>query len=280
MFSRMVFWQWCAICGYLFLSSALNAQPVAVEDLAQELELPLIPLKGSDHKSDNAAIGSFFRYQPPVPGRSTIGILRPIQDQSFSQPRQSPGFWPQITNGAVIEDVAHSIRDKVRQMKRQRRIGGPELYGLGVLENFEDDFDLVLPVEHVTGTKVPKDPMARDPATSEAFFSLFVSAISEGHVLLDYTYTNAVTDPETKVLRPVDVVVTTADEIESEVSSGSRLGKLRLLQLAHTTVEINRTSTDATPSGYICRSIVKELRGRFPQVEQFEPIAKRALNLP
>lgn len=264
----MVLW----ILGLALLSQPVTEdQPVSVEQLSETLGLPLMPLKAANHRSQKASAGSFFLYSPPIEGKSTFGILQPRQDQSYFRPRQAEGFWPQITNGMVAPDVASSVIDKVQQLKRQEIYGGPRVHGLGILENFEDDFDLVLPVDHMDGIRIPRAPEERSFETQKAFFDLFLHMISDGYIPLDYRYPNVLIDPQTHETKPVDIMLTTPEELDQQIASGTKLGTQRVLQLAETVVEIDRSSSDLTPSGYICRSIIRDLRTRFPGEGKWEP---------
>ncbi len=248
-----------------FLALVLVSQSVEVESLARELDLPVMDLSPEDFQGDSNLKGTFFKYEPPANGREPFGILRPLQDQSFSQPRQNQSFWPVIIEGRVADDVASSIRDKADQLNRQRSVRGPRLFGLGRLRVGENgESDLVLPVEHLTGERVPNRPEDRRSEVNDAFFDLFIRFTEAKLIPLDYRHSNVVIDGATGELRPIDLVLTTYEELEATIDTGSKLGKFREIQLAETILEIDRSSSDSHMLGYICRSIIKDLRTRFP----------------
>lgn len=272
------------MCGLIiFILVLMNccelfSQPVAVEELARATELPILKLNIEDHRSEHGASGTYFKYLPPTP-RTSYGVLWPVKDQSCLTPPHQQ-IWPAIYDGTIACDVASSVKDKVRQLKTQLKFHGPQVYGLGMMQSGADTFDLVLPVEHIDGIRIPRDTAERTPEMNDAFFGLFLQMVEEGWIPLDYHYENVVIHPQLGVPRPVDVYLARSEELDQQANEDSRVGRLRNLQVAQTIVELDRSSTDRTSRGYLCRSIIKELRSRYPSAERWVAGILKKVNFP
>lgn len=262
-----------AFCAYVILSffGSLRAdEPVSVERLADETQLPLVNLDRGEHISRTAFKGSYFIYHPPIEGKTPFGVLHPTGDQSFHFERPKKDFWPAVRDDRVTVDVASTIRDKAIQLKRQAPYSGPKPLGLGVVTDAGGERDLVLLVEHVSGVTLPSDAESRDRELNDQIYLKFLSMVDDGFIPLDFRDKNIVIDSATGDPRPVDVYLAKLEELTPTFHRHPLQYQFRMLQLAQTAREIDRHATDQHPLGYVCRSILRHLRDSFPDEQRWE----------
>lgn len=262
--------------GFLLFSQDLTLDDFA---RANHIAIHRMPM---DLFSSPSVEGDQFRYYPPNERADSQVSRSHVRSFGVMVPKCTngrvcgQGSFAAVRDGGLSFDLAEVVRDRIHQTRKLAALSGPQIYRLLLIEQPHLSPTLGISIEHIHGERlnVRFELSVGDIRTH--FLQLFyeIAARKEALVPLDFRYANLMWDPERKMLRPFDVRLMTRNELSKISLLFPEQFSWRMLQLAHTLVDVERALeglTHETKLKQRCRSIVSRLRENFSTVESHEP---------
>lgn len=277
--------QFLVISLFLWSSFCFSQNEVHVEDLSLASQISIETMMNSGLPSNETARGFYFKYFRLSSDR---GLLVPIRDQSLSSAGDQRNFAPVALDGLMPQDVAASLYDKIDQLRRLALVGGPEVLQIAWIKDAPDAehyTELGLIVEHMEGRRLPIDPTRATAEETEKYFDLLLESSaalgSDGPSLLPLdAHAGNILIVGAEV-RPVDIVLATAMEIENIKKSNPKLHRLRLHQAAYTlaTGEASLAAHPTAPQAGRCNELFKQIRESTRVPDEIHNFAKSRLKV-